>query len=349
MNFIKLLLIILIIFSKTGNVLSKDNIFNVNNIELIKKGNTSNENLANIAIKKGYKELIDKILLEEEKKKLSNLNLSEIKQLVSYYQVLNDKNIKGEKEKLKFNIFFDRDKLHNLFFEKDILYSEILNKEIYLLPVFKKDDQVFIYNKNFFYMEWNKVYSMDLIEFILPIENIEVIQNININKENMLNLNLKDLFLEYEDKNLALILIEDTGSKAEKVYLRTKIMKKNIDKSIIIERSNSNNKEFYKKIISKVSDEIINLVKSQNLIDIKTPSFINTTLQINKKNNLVELNKRLKNIELIDEIFVQEFNNTYALIKIKYLGKLDKIINQLKEQKIILSLKDDQWRLELKR
>ena len=349
MNFIKLLLIILIIFSKTGNVLSKDNIFNVNNIELIKKANTSNEDLANIAIKKGYKELIDKILLEEEKKKLSNLNLSEIKQLVSYYQVLNDKNIKGEKEKLKFNIFFDRDKLHNLFFEKDILYSEILNKEIYLLPVFKKDDQVFIYNKNFFYMEWNKVYSMDLIEFILPIENIEVIQNININKENMLNLNLKDLFLEYEDKNLALILIEDTGSKAEKVYLRTKIMKKNIDKSIVIERSNSNNKEFYKKIISKVSDEIINLVKSQNLIDIKTPSFINTTLQINKKNNLVELNKRLKNIELIDEIFVQEFNNTYALIKIKYLGKLDKIINQLKEQKIILSLKDDQWRLELKR
>ena len=349
MNFIKFLLIILIIFLKTGNVLSKDNIFNVNNIELIKKANTSNEDLANIAIKKGYKELINKILLKEEKKKLSNLNLSEIKQLVSYYQVLNDKNIKGENEKLRFNIFFDRDKLHNLFFKKDILYSEILNKEIYLLPVFKKDDQVFIYNKNFFYMEWNKVYSMDLIEFILPIENIEVIQNININKENMLNLNLKDLFLEYEDKNLALILIEDTGSKAEKVYLRTKIMKKKIDKSIIIERSNSNNKEFYKKIISKVSDEIINLVKSQNLIDIKTPSFINTTLQINKKKNLVELNKRLKNIELIDEIFVQEFNNTYALIKIKYLGKLDKIINQLKEQKIILSLKDDQWRLELKR
>lgn len=349
MNFIKLILIILIIFSKTGNVLSKDNIFNVNNIELIKKGNTSNEDLANIAIKMGYKELMDKILLKEEKKKLSDLNLSEIKQLVSYYQVLNDKDIKSENEKLKFNIFFDRDKLHNLFFQKNILYSEILNKEIYLLPVFKKDDQVFIYNKNFFYEEWNKVYSMDLVEFILPIENIEVIQNININKENMLNLNLKDLFLEYEDKNLALILIEDTGSKAEKVYLRTKIIKKNIDKSIIIERSSSNNKEFYKQIISKVSDEIINLVKSQNLIDIKTPSFINTTLQINKKNNLVELNKRLKNIELIDEIFVQEFNNTYVLIKIKYLGKLDKIINQLKEQKIILSLKDDQWRLELKR
>ncbi len=349
MNLIKLIFIILIIFSKTGNVLSKDNIFNVNNIELIKKVNTSNEDLANKAIKKGYEELIDKILLEDEKRKLSNLNLSEIKQLVSYYQVSNDKDNKSKNEKVKFNIFFDRDKLHNLFFKKNILYSEIINKEIYILPIFKKNNQVFIYNQNFFYEEWNKVFLKDLVEFILPVENIEVIQNVNLNRENMLNLNLKDLFSEFEGKNLALILIEDTGSKIEKVYLRTSIMKKNIDKSLIIERSNLNNDEFYKNIISKVSEEIINLIKSQNLIDIKTPSFINTTLQITKKNNLVELNERLKNIELIDEIFVQEFNNKYVLIKIKYLGKLDKIINQLKEQKIILSLKDDQWRLELKR
>ena len=36
MNFFKIILI-LIVFLKTGNVLSEDNIFNVNNIEIIKK------------------------------------------------------------------------------------------------------------------------------------------------------------------------------------------------------------------------------------------------------------------------------------------------------------------------
>ena len=96
------------------------------------------------------------------------------------------------------------------------MYSEIKDKEIYLLPVFKKDDQIYIYSQKFFYEKWNKIYSEDLIEFILPIENIEVIQNININKNNMLNLNLKNLFAEYKNKNLALILIEDTNSKNEK-------------------------------------------------------------------------------------------------------------------------------------
>ena len=42
--------------------------------------------------------------------------------------------------------------------------------------------------------------------------------------------------------------------------------------------------------------ELIDLVKSKNLIDIRTPSFLNVRLNLNKKSNLVELNKRIKNI-----------------------------------------------------
>ena len=53
----KLILLILIVFLKTGNVLSNTNIFNVNNIEIEKKDKTTNELLANLAIKKAFKEL----------------------------------------------------------------------------------------------------------------------------------------------------------------------------------------------------------------------------------------------------------------------------------------------------
>ena len=65
MNYYKLILIILVVFFKTGNVLSISNIFDVNNIEVEKKGKISNEVLANRAIKKGFKELINKILLDD--------------------------------------------------------------------------------------------------------------------------------------------------------------------------------------------------------------------------------------------------------------------------------------------
>ena len=134
-----------------------------------------------------------------------------------------------------------------------------------------------------------------------------------------------------------------------KNLFKSKHNAKKIDKSIIVERSNLNNKKYYEKIILEVSKEIINLVKSQNLIDIRTPSFINTIISIDKKNDLVRLNKRLKKIDLINDLYVQEFNNEYVLLKIKYLGKLDKIINQLQNQQINLSLINDQWRLEIQK
>ncbi|MDA8688298.1 hypothetical protein N9L69_02005, partial [Candidatus Pelagibacter bacterium] len=100
-------------------------------------------------------------------------------------------------------------------------------------------------------------------------------------------------------------------------------------------------------IITEVKKEIINIVKSHNLIDIRTPSFLNAQLNINKKSNLVELNSRLKKIDLIEKIYVQEFNSKFIIVKIRYLGKLDKIIKQLEDQKIILKLTNDQWSIRI--
>ena len=54
MKYYKLILFILIVFLKTGNVLSDTNIFNVNNIEIEKKSKSNNDELANEAIKKGF-------------------------------------------------------------------------------------------------------------------------------------------------------------------------------------------------------------------------------------------------------------------------------------------------------
>ena len=91
---------------------------------------------------------------------------------------------------------------------------------------------------------------------------------------------------------------------------------------------------------------MINIVKSKNLIDVRTPFFLNVKLNLNKS-NLVELNLRLKKVDSIENIYVQEFNKNYMNLKIKYLGNLDKIINQLKRENIDLKLINDQWVFKL--
>jgi hypothetical protein len=266
---------------------------------------------------------------------------------VIYYQVANIIDDKSNIERINYNISFDKDKIHNLFYNRGVSYSEIVNKELFLLPILKRDDQIFIYNQNFFYDKWNEIYDEELIEFILPLENIEIIENVNLNSNNLLNLKLNNLFEEYSGKNLALVLIEDNNNKEEKIYFKTEILGKSITKNILVKKLNLDREKFYEKIIIQVRKEIINLVKLQNLIDVRTPSFLNAELDIRKNSNLVKLNSRLKKIDLIENIFVQEFNSDTVLLKIKYLGKLDKIIRQLEKQKIILKLVGDQWSIRI--
>ncbi len=347
MKIFKLISIIIIIFVKTGNVLSENDIFDVNNIEIELQGKVSQQTASNKAIREGFNRLTDRILLEEDNKKLLGLKFSEIKELVNYYQVEDKSDIESNYEKINYRISFDKEKIHNLFFKKGISYSEITNKEIYLLPILKKDEQVFIFNQNYFYNNWNKIYENELVEFILPLENIEIIQNVNSNKNNLIDLDLRGLLEEYSGKNLALIIIEYRSINEEKIYLKSKIQGKNIVKKLIIKNTDLSEEKFFEKIIIEVKKELINLIKSQNLIDIRTPSFLNANLQINDTSNLEELKARLKKIDLIEKIYVQEFNNEKISLKIKYLGKLDKIISQLEENNILLRLKKEQWSIKI--
>ena len=228
MKLYKQIIIILVIFFKTGTLFSNNNLFNVNNIELEKKEKTSNNDLANQAIKKGFNQLITRILLDEDKVKLSNLNFASIKQLVTYYQITNLPDNRDKEKLVNFSVTFDKDKIHNLFYKKGILYSEILDKELFILPILVKENEIFVFNNNFFYKNWNEYYQNDLIEFVLPLENIEIIKNINDFKNNLIDLNLVKIFQEYSDKNLAFIIIEDNRNNNKRAYVKAIIQGKKV-------------------------------------------------------------------------------------------------------------------------
>ena len=285
----KQIIIILVVFFKTETLFSENNLFNVNNIKLEKKDKITNDILADQAIKQGFEQLIKKILLKEDSDRFTNLSFSSIKQLVSFYQISNASNDeKKGRELVNFSVTFDKEKIHNLFYERGILYSKISDKELYVLPIFIKKEEIFVFNNNFFYKEWNNIYQSDLIEFILPLENIEIIRNINNLKNNLINLDILTLFEEYRGKNLAFVLIEDNKNYIEKVYVKTMIQGKTISKNLIFKKKyeTSNN---YKDIIKETKKELIDLVKANNLIDIRTPSFLNVKLNTGKKEAIASI------------------------------------------------------------
>ncbi|MDC0628766.1 hypothetical protein OAP04_04265, partial [Pelagibacteraceae bacterium] len=83
---------IIIILLKTGNVLSDNNIFNVNNIEISKEYSKNNVKLVDQAFKKAFDSLVNRLLLKNDYRRVSNIDLNQIKKLISYYQIINPEN-----------------------------------------------------------------------------------------------------------------------------------------------------------------------------------------------------------------------------------------------------------------
>tara|TARA_Y100000996_G_scaffold408574_1_gene387883 strand:- start:463 stop:1506 length:1044 start_codon:yes stop_codon:yes gene_type:complete len=337
---------ILIILTKTGNVLSNNAIFNVNNIEINKAFSKNREELIKEAFRKSFDQLINRLLLKEDYEKISRTDLKTITSLISYYQISSPEEIENRKENVEVNISYDKDKLHDFFYSRNILYADIINSEIIIFPLLKIKNQNYIYNNNYFYENWNKNLVDDYLQFSLLGESIENIQKINVSKENIYKIDLNNFFKEFEFTNVAFITINLKKNSAE-IFLNSRIEGKNIKKNFNVKKDKDKDDDFNNQIILEISNIIKDLVKKENLIDVKTPSFINVELKMKKNDNLIIFNDKLKRIDLVDSFFVQQFNKDYVLIKIKYLGKIDKIIKKLKEQNIELKMISGEWQLRI--
>ena len=148
MKSFKYLVFILVIFLKTGNVLSESTLFNVNNVEISGNLTANNQFFVNEAIKKGFNEMMNRVLLDKDVNKLKNLSLDKINNLVSYYQIIETAEDRVSSKLIKkYNIFFDKEKVHNLFYNFEISYSDINQYEIYFLPIHKKNNQLYVTNQ----------------------------------------------------------------------------------------------------------------------------------------------------------------------------------------------------------
>tara|TARA_A100001015_G_scaffold1585_1_gene2098 strand:+ start:2125 stop:3183 length:1059 start_codon:yes stop_codon:yes gene_type:complete len=348
----KFIFAILVILFKTGNVLSDTSIFTVNNILINKNAYNNKEELINIAFLRGFKKLNNKILLEKDLIKTTDENLANIKNLISHYQIL-DNNQSSKEGDTIVNIFFKRDKIYNYYYKNDIKYSDITQKSLKILPVLNINGEIFIYDNNFFYKNWeineqekknNEIEFYNLIDYILPLEDLKVIELLKKNSNNLESLDLSKLFDEYKNKDNLFIVI-NYGKKNTKVFLKGYISSKMIIKNINLKDKNILE---YQNILIALKKEIFEIIKSQNIVDVSRPSFLNLGLKINRENDLIKLQTLLNEIDLIENFHVNELNNRFANIKIKYYGKTNVISEKIKDKGLRLEIENNQWKVSVK-
>lgn len=337
--------IFIIVFSiKTGTVFSNTNIFNVDNIVIINNKNTNKEELLNKAFKKGFYKLIKNILLSKDFITASKTDINTIRNLVSTYQIIENKELNSDK--FFVNINFDKIKINEFFHKNNISYADIFKSKIILFPILIKGEKMFLFSENFFYKNWINEQSInedkDFIEYILPSENLNDIRIITKFKDNLELINVEKLLSGYDIKDYIFLAI-NIFDKNTNIYMKGKISNKNIVKNFKLDNDTFQNQD----VIKKIKFEISEIWKAQNLINVRTPSFLNIILDINKKDDLLNLQNTLATIDIIQNYSVVELNKNYAKIKIKYIGKIDKIKNKFDERNIEIKFSSNVWKLRL--
>ena len=355
MKFFFCIFFIILFISKTENVFSNNLIYDVNNVEI--KGNINssftNTNLIEAAFKKAFIVFANKTLLKKDAVSLYETKSKTIKDLVFTYQIKKKETNSNKETLLILNIKFDSKKINNFLAQRRIPYADISNISITLLPILIKEREIFLYEENFFYKNWNKsrnkkknINEALIINYNLALESIEDLEYINKFKKNIDLINIKKINSFYGSDNYALLIIYSTDDEF-KAFIKTSIKDKDVDRNINLKIYPSDEKKAYVEAISNIKSEINQIWKEQNLIDVNTPSFLDFFLEIKKTNDYLKVKNILDSIDIIENYSVLEMTNSYFKIRLKYRGKVSKIKNKLMEQKIDIQIIDNIWKLKI--
>ena len=345
---------IIVFLFETKTVFSNNLIYDVNNIEVTGKINNDldKKKLIKSAFQKAFLTFIDKRLLKNDALNLYKTKINTIEDLVFAYQIIKDEKKVRKERVLTINIKFDQKKIINFLAQNRVSYADVRNISLTILPVLIKNKNVLIFDENFFYNNWikpkNKITNINdtLISYNLALENIEDLQYINSNKENLDLINLKKLTSLNGVKNYALLLIYSIEGKF-KAYIKTSIENIEIDKSFNLKKYAGDETRSYEEAILTLKEEITQIWKSQNLIDVSAPSFLDLYLDVKKINDYLKLSSIFDSLDLIQDYFVLETTNEYTKVRLKYNGKINKLRDKLLENKINIKIINNLWRIHI--
>ncbi len=342
-----ILFLIILFFNKTQNVFASSGVFIVDNIEVGGSTKTTNnrEKYLNLAFKKGFSKLITAIIKKEDQKELLSLELTNIKNFISSYKIVEEKNYKNNYN-LRINLFFNRRQIEQFLINKNISYSDMKKFDMLIYPIYIVGSELQVISKNKFFEEWNRTTEYDNANFILPLQNLD---DINFIKENISKLeetDLSRLVNNYEIKNSTIIILRYNKKKLD-VFLKSNLSGVEKFKKIDFEVDNLENEDVRNDIISNLKSYTIELWKEENLIDISTPSFITVSVSSKNPESFKKILDNINKINSVDSFSIENFDNKLIKIKIKFFGKIKNLQNSLIENGFEVQFIDGQWNLKI--
>ena len=299
------------------------------------------------AFKAAFSQLTLMTTVSSYKKKLNKISLENIKSLI-YSFTISEEKFFNKKYFAKFNVNFDKKKTLK-FFEDNNIFPSIPKKiDILFVPILikSKSEKLMIFNENPIFNNWNEnLKKSDLINYILPNEDIEDRGLLESNFNSIEDYDFEEIIEKYAIENFIINIIykeKNNFNVLSKIKLEGnyKIVN-NSYQEIDLE-----NEESRKKFIYKLKNIYEDNWKELNIINtsIKLPVTISLSSKDIDKIKLFE--NLIKNLDLISNSYVLSFNSEKTYYKIIYNGAPGKLMNVIKNSGFEVENDNESWNIK---
>ena len=336
------------LFITSKKSFSEENVFIINNVQVegVIDLNFSREKYLNKAFIDSFETLMTKILLSRDLEKVSDIKLKKIKNLMSGFQILEESYRKNE-YKANIKILYNDIKVKKFLSEKNISFSQPENIFVIFYPALFINGEIQNFNENYFYKNWKEVIiKNEIINFILPLEDLDDISKIVEMKDRIEEINIDPFVNKYDVKNYVFALINLENKKLN-IHLKTNFNNNKNSKNIFYNLDNIKDHSTLDFILKDLKLKITDLWKEENLINLLMPLSIKLKFKHKNLKSLGELRSIFNRINIIDNYTLEELNINNSFFKIYYYGNPKKLKSEL--LKFGYQLNDNQgfWQLYL--
>ena len=334
---------LLITFSKS---ISEENIFIVEDVKV--SGpislNFSRGQYIDKAFLISFEMLMSKVLLSKDLSKINNIKLNKIKNLINSFQII-EETYRNDEYKASFKIHYSDIKIKKLLGSRNISFSEPKKITAVFFPILIVDEEVQDFYENFFYKNWKNIQiKNELINFILPLEDLDDISTVKSMQNTIEDLNVESLVDKYDIKNYVFVLMNYQNNKLDS-HVKTNFENNKTSKNISYELEDLKDETKLNYISKDLKIKITDLWKKENVINLSIPLSIRVKFKYKNLQDLDKLKKIFYKISIINEYSLEEFNINNSFFKIYYYGNPKRLSTELKKFGYRLQNDQGHWRL----
>ena len=335
-----------IFFFSTDNCEAKA--FDIDNVNISQpfEINFDKNKVIDDGFKKAYKNLIKLILSSSDQRKIKEIKLNEIKGMIESFSIKEEKFI-NEIYYVNLGVSFNRKKIFNFLEKNNVFPSVPLKKKILFIPVIIDEEkkQLLIFSKNKMFKMWNEeIKEFDLIEYILPTEDLEDLNLIKDRFEFIEEYDFKEIIDKYNlDDSIISLLFK--GKNEVRILSKINIQKNMIIKNQSFPNLDINNDLEIKEMISQL--KIIYEDYWKDLNQINTSIRLPLNIKINNDSlKIIDFEKKMVETDLIYDFFIKKFDKDFTYYQIIFNGTPNIFLKIMSDNNLELNTKNNVWLLK---